>query len=243
MPPDESLIHLAHACAGDPVEPGPCGPWECHSIEPVSQQLRIANRPGLACQDEEDGLKRVFRVVLVPHESVRKTQDHGPMSPHQAGEGRSLAASRVVVNRSRSCRSVSPATEPPLKSDSICRTTAGDAPRVMPRAPAQWLQSSPPTARTPAPAHPLATYCPDVGYRIPSCVPNRPITRPSPAISPNGPTRKTTRLLAGAARHKQLIALASGRRGMGRGRPEAVSVIEPAVRRSRNRPGRRSPPA
>ena len=44
-----------------------------------------------------------------------------------AAKAASPAGRAAAVNRSRSCRSVSPATEPPSKSDSICRTTALDA--------------------------------------------------------------------------------------------------------------------
>ena len=48
----------------------------------------------------------------------------GPCRLTRAAKAASPAASRRAVNRSMSWRSDSPATEPPSKSDSICRTTA-----------------------------------------------------------------------------------------------------------------------
>jgi hypothetical protein len=47
----------------------------------------------------------------------------GPCRATIAVKATSAPASRWVVNRSRSWRSVNPATELPSKSDSICRTT------------------------------------------------------------------------------------------------------------------------
>ena len=103
------------------------------AVEPVAQQLGLAERPGLAGQHEEDGLEGVLGVLVVAQELPADAQHHRPVAGHQGGE-RGLAGLVVppAANRSRSCRSESPAAEPPSKSDPSCRTSDVD---VMPQDP------------------------------------------------------------------------------------------------------------
>ena len=56
----------------------------------------------------------------------------GPWRVTIAAKAASPAGSRRAMNRSRSWRSVIPATEPPSKSDSICRKTDPVAAYAMP---------------------------------------------------------------------------------------------------------------
>ena len=71
--------------------------------------------------------------------------------------------SRPAANRSMSWRSESPATEPPSKSDSSCRTTDVVI---------AFAMAANPPPETSVPIHPLAGYCPDArrlvrGFRPP----------------------------------------------------------------------------
>ena len=66
---------------------GLAGRAERDPIEPVSQQVGVADRAGLAGQDEEDGLEGVLGMVPVAQELAADAQDHGPVPRHQRGEG------------------------------------------------------------------------------------------------------------------------------------------------------------
>ena len=122
---------LPPAPAGDLL---PCTPRrpDRDPVQPVAQQVGVADRPGLAGQDEEDGLEGVLGMLHVAQELPADAQHHRPVPADQRREG-GLAgrASRPAMNRSRSWRSESPATEPPSKSDPICRTTDPVATRVI----------------------------------------------------------------------------------------------------------------
>ena len=74
------------ATAGEPA-PGLPGRAERHAVEPVAQQVGVADRPGLAGQDEEDGLEGVLGMVVVAQELPADAQDHRPVARHQGGEG------------------------------------------------------------------------------------------------------------------------------------------------------------
>jgi hypothetical protein len=62
------------------------GSAKSHSIEPVAQQVKVADRAGFAGQDEEDGLKGIFGMVVVAQELAADAQDHGSVAAHQRGE-------------------------------------------------------------------------------------------------------------------------------------------------------------
>ena len=65
--------------------------------------------------------------------SCRQTRKTiGPYVVTGAANATSPAASRLAVNRSNRHWSVNPATEPPSKSDSICRTIVPDVVCAMP---------------------------------------------------------------------------------------------------------------
>ncbi len=56
-------------------------------IQPVAQQFRTADRPGLARQDEERGLEDVLRVVRVGQQRPADPAHHRPVPRDQRGEG------------------------------------------------------------------------------------------------------------------------------------------------------------
>ena len=56
-------------------------------IEPVAQQVRIADRAGFLRQDEERGLKGILGVVRIAQEALAHAQDHRSVSRHQRREG------------------------------------------------------------------------------------------------------------------------------------------------------------
>ncbi len=117
------------------IEPDPGLPRRAdrHPVEPGAQQVGVADGEGLAGEHEEDGLEGVLGVVPVTQEIWRQTRRTiGPCRVTSAANAASPAASRPAVNRSNSCRSVRPATEPPSKSDSICRTIDPVAACAMP---------------------------------------------------------------------------------------------------------------
>ena len=74
------------ATASEP-DPGLAGRAERDAIEPVAQQVGVADRPGLAGQDEEDGLEGVLGMVAVAQELAADAQHHRPVPCHQGGEG------------------------------------------------------------------------------------------------------------------------------------------------------------
>ncbi len=60
---------------------------ERHAVEPGAEQVRIADRPGLSGQDEEDGLEGVLGVMVIAQELPADAQDHRPVSGDDRGEG------------------------------------------------------------------------------------------------------------------------------------------------------------
>ena len=81
---------------------------ERDAIEPVAQQVGIADRAGLAGQHEEDGLEGILGMVAVAQELSADVQDHRAMPRHQGGEGRFTGGIAPATNRSRSWRSENP---------------------------------------------------------------------------------------------------------------------------------------
>ena len=57
-----------------------------HAVEPVAQQLRLAERPGLAGQNEEDSLEGVLGVMAVAEELPADVHHQRPVAGHQGGE-------------------------------------------------------------------------------------------------------------------------------------------------------------
>jgi hypothetical protein len=74
------------SASGEPCA-GLAGRAERHAVQPGAEQVRVADRPGLSGQDEEDGLESVLSVMVVAQELPADAQDHRPMSGHDRGEG------------------------------------------------------------------------------------------------------------------------------------------------------------
>jgi hypothetical protein len=64
------------------------GRAKCNPVQPVTQQVGILDRAGLASQHEEHRLKDVFGKVEVTYELSADVQDHRSMPRHQGGERR-----------------------------------------------------------------------------------------------------------------------------------------------------------
>ena len=58
-----------------------------HLVEPVPQHLAIADRPGLADEQEERGLEGVLRVLRLVEHVPADAEDHRPMPPDEHLEG------------------------------------------------------------------------------------------------------------------------------------------------------------
>ena len=110
--------------------PGLARRAERHAVEPGAEPVGIADGEGLAGEHEEDGLEGVLGVVLVTQELSADAQDHRPVARHQRGEG---VLGRVAGGGEplQELPVGEPATEPPSKSDSICRTIEGVVRRAM----------------------------------------------------------------------------------------------------------------
>ena len=74
------------APAGDPDTRLACRA-ERDPIQPVSQQVRLADRPGLASQHKEDRLEGVLGVVSIAKDMPADMHDHRPVAAHECGEG------------------------------------------------------------------------------------------------------------------------------------------------------------
>ena len=57
------------------------------SVKPVAQQLGVPKAPGLAGQNEEDGLERILGKVTIPKVITTNAQNHRSMPCNQCGEG------------------------------------------------------------------------------------------------------------------------------------------------------------
>ena len=57
-------------------------------MEPGADRVADPERPGLAGQDEEDGLEGVLGLVLVAERGAADAPDHRPVPLDQRGEGR-----------------------------------------------------------------------------------------------------------------------------------------------------------
>ncbi len=77
---------LGPASAGD-LPPGLAGRADRHAIQPGPERIRVADRPGLARQDEEGGLEGVLGVVVIAEQLPADAQDHRAVSRHDGGEG------------------------------------------------------------------------------------------------------------------------------------------------------------
>ncbi len=87
------VVLLPPLSAGDLLPHAPRRPGG-DAIEPVAQQLGVADRASLLGQDQESGLEGVLGVLDVAEELSADAQDHRPMPAHQRREGG--LAGRVV---------------------------------------------------------------------------------------------------------------------------------------------------
>ncbi len=55
-------------------------------VQPVAQQVGVANRARPASQDKKDSLKGILGMLCVAQKLPANTHDHRPMSRHQRGE-------------------------------------------------------------------------------------------------------------------------------------------------------------
>jgi hypothetical protein len=76
---------------------------EGDAVQPARHRLPLANRAGLAPQDEEHRLEGVLGVLLLPEHKEADGPDTRPVPGHQFGKG---PWSSWDTKRSRSCRSV-----------------------------------------------------------------------------------------------------------------------------------------
>ena len=72
------------------AEPEACALRRAHgdAVEPLTQQVGLAQRPGLFVQDEEDGLEGVLGLVPVAEELPADAQNHRPVAGDKRGESR-----------------------------------------------------------------------------------------------------------------------------------------------------------
>ncbi len=84
IPQRVDILDLAAAATPDPGLPRRA---QGHPVEPVAQQVGVADRAGLARQDEEDGLEGVLGVVSVAQELPANAQHHRAMAGYERGEG------------------------------------------------------------------------------------------------------------------------------------------------------------
>ncbi len=78
---------LVLAPASQPEPDTPRRP-QCDPIEPVAQQVGVADRPGLPRQHEEDRLEGVLGELAVRHKLPADAQHHRPVPRHDRGERR-----------------------------------------------------------------------------------------------------------------------------------------------------------
>ena len=65
-------------------------------MEPTGHRLDLADRAGLAGQDQESGLECVFGVVRIAQDLPASSQDHRAMTLYQGRQGRMRDRSRSV---------------------------------------------------------------------------------------------------------------------------------------------------
>ena len=73
-------------------------------VEPATDRGSLVDRSGLAHQDQEGRLERVFHVVRVVEDPTADSQHHRPMPPHQRRErelGRIVATGRELLEELR----------------------------------------------------------------------------------------------------------------------------------------------
>ncbi len=75
------LAASSEPCAGLARRP------QRHTVEPGAEQVRIADRPSLLGQHEEDGLEGVLGMLVVAQELPADAQHHRPVAGHDRGEG------------------------------------------------------------------------------------------------------------------------------------------------------------
>lgn|GEM_PF-6475888 len=87
------------------------------AVEPVRQSIRVLDPSGLARQNEEGRLKRVFGVVGRIQHSTANSAHQGTVPSHQRGEG---DLGGLIASRGESLRATShhrPATDPASSKD------------------------------------------------------------------------------------------------------------------------------
>ena len=88
-----------HARASPPgrLDAGPHGDPPGDPVEPRAERVALADRPGLADQDEERRLEGVLRVVRVAQHAAADPQDHRPVPAQDSLEGRLVPAAGEPV--------------------------------------------------------------------------------------------------------------------------------------------------
>ena len=68
-------------------------------VKPTAQRLPLADRPGVAGQDEEGGLEGIFRVLLLPQHPAADSRTSGPYrSTSPAKAAWSLRAEKAAIS-------------------------------------------------------------------------------------------------------------------------------------------------
>jgi hypothetical protein len=79
------VVLLPPPPAGDLLPRAPRRP-DRHPVQPVAQQVGVADRTGLAGQDEEDGLEGVLGMLRVAQDLAADAQHHRTVPAHQRRE-------------------------------------------------------------------------------------------------------------------------------------------------------------
>ena len=101
-----------------------------HAVQPGADRLALADRAGLAEQDQERRLERVVGLVRVAQDAPADAEHHRAVPLDQQGEGRlhlgvpSRPAPRRAAIRSSNWPSDRPASVPALKI--VCRSRRHD---------------------------------------------------------------------------------------------------------------------
>ena len=135
-------------------------------VEPVSQQIRIADRPGLASQDEEDGLERILGVVEIAQSVAGRYRGPSARGGSRARRRQPRLSHRAGRRIARSARGRS------IRRRNRRRTMSRSVGLPMTLPQAAWSRA-PWRTRSTLPSYPTAfyanLYCPAAGHHLPGC--------------------------------------------------------------------------